>query len=137
MITDNQALTVQNTLHQLGLPVTVRKLTHWEIHCDDMAALEQIQASGVLFNPRKESIISSQILNKSGTLLVRTKDDLIGEQKRQTLQDHFALQQINTIRHGTLWHFQSHDVITDLQDRILHSHIISNPYAHDCYHYSI
>ena len=33
-ITDNQALTVQNTLRQLGFPVTVKRQLHWEIQCD-------------------------------------------------------------------------------------------------------
>ncbi len=43
MITDNQALTVQNTLRQLGFPVTVKRQTHWEIQCDSAATSETNQ----------------------------------------------------------------------------------------------
>lgn len=138
MITDNQALTVQNTLHQLGFPVTVKRQLHWEIHCDSANTLQQIKQSGVLFNARKEiELTPSQItLPMTANFLVRAKDDLLGQQKQQTLQDHFAIQDLHALQHGVLWQFSAKDVkITDLMEKVLSTNIIFNPYAHDCYQY--
>ena len=134
MITDNHALTVQNTLRHLGFPVTVKRQVHWEVHCDDAKTLEQIKNSGVLFNERKET--EARSLSKS--FLVRSKDDLQGLQKVQSLQDHFSIKGVSAIHHGVLWQFVCDDNtnLPALMDEILHTHIICNPYAHDCYQYN-
>jgi phosphoribosylformylglycinamidine synthase I len=154
MITDNQALTVQNCLRQIGIPVTVARQVHWEIECVSSTVLTQIKKSGVLYNERKECEVTkavglseeksadltdspSQSENKTVSILVRAKEDLIGTQKKQLLQDHYSIQGINTIHHGILWHFSSETAnINALIDSILKTHIIYNPYAHDYYHYS-
>jgi len=135
MITDNHALTVQNTLRQLGLPVTVKRHIHWEIQCDLPDTLQHIKKSGVLYNERKEMEVSS-IEIKSPVFLVRAKEDLLGQQKQQTLQDHFSIQGLSAIRHGILWQFSAKDAnIADLIETVLSTNIIFNPYAHDCYQY--
>jgi phosphoribosylformylglycinamidine synthase I len=134
MITDNQALTVQNTLQQMGIPVTVKRYTHWEIHTDSLATAQQIKASGVLYNTRKETEWSPKTF--AHLYLVRAKEDVLGQQKLQTLQDHFAVQGASAIRHGVLWQFSSEEAnIAELTHKILQTNIIQNPYAHDCYHY--
>lgn len=137
MITDNHALTVQNTLHQLGIPVTVKRQVHWEIHTDKPAVVENIKKSGVLFNERKEVELSPAEVKSSTSFLVRAKDDLSGQQKLQTLQDHFSITDVAAIQHGMLWHFSCEKGnIADLIDKILQTNIIYNPYAHDYYQYS-
>lgn len=138
MITDNQALTVQNTLRQLGIPVSVKRQLHWEIQCDNPATIQQVKQSGVLYNERKEIEISSTQLKSSSSalFLVRPREDVLGQQKLQTLQDHFSIAGVNAIQHGVLWQFTCENAnISDLIDNVLHTNIISNPYAHDCYSY--
>lgn len=138
MITDNQALTVQNTLHQLGIPVTVRRQVHWEIHTASQQTLAQIKKSGVLFNDRKEIEIAPSTENqtKAVKLLVRAKEDMLGLQKQQTLANHFNVSDLPLIKHGVLWHFSGDVTALDaLQEHILSTNIIINPYAHDYYQY--
>lgn len=138
MITDNHALTVQNTLHQMGIPVKVRRQVHWDIHCDSADTLERIKRSGVLYNERKEIELAPGEV-KSGhaaVYLVRAKEDIHGKQKQQTLEDHFSIQGIHSISHGMLWQFEAEDAkLSELAARILSTNIIFNPYAHDCYQY--
>lgn len=139
MITDNHALTVQNTLRQLGFPVTVKRQVHWEIQCDTEATVQQIKKSGVLYNARKEVEVSpSSLASKTSQFfLVRPHEDLLGQQKLQTLKDHFAIQNVHAIYHGVLWQFTAENVnMNDLMDHVLYTNIISNPYAHECYQYS-
>jgi phosphoribosylformylglycinamidine synthase I len=142
MITDNQALTVQNTLRQLGFPVTVKRQTHWEMQCTRPNTVEEIKKSGVLYNERKETELSPHELktkqsSQSLCFLVRPREDLLGQQTLQTLKDHFAIQDVKAIKHGVLWQFTAENAnMSDLIENILHSNIISNPHAHECYQYS-
>lgn len=138
IITDNHALTVQNTLRQRDIPVMVKRQVHWEIQCDSPEVLQQIKQSGVLFNERKEVELPPSQLNSlsSAYFLVRAKDDLLGQQKCQILKDHFSIQGVREIKHSVLWQFSCKNAnITAFTDPILQTNIISNPYAHDCYQY--
>lgn len=137
MITDNHALTVQNTLRQLGFPVNIRRLAHWEIDCSSLETLEKVKASGVLFNPRKEIELpkAQRQFSHHSAFLVRAKEDLLGRQKCQTLCDHFSIQGVNAIRYGVLWHIECDGSQPDFINNILNTHILYNPYAHDCYPY--
>ncbi|MBX3709561.1 MAG: phosphoribosylformylglycinamidine synthase I [Gammaproteobacteria bacterium] len=138
IITDNHALTVQNTLRQRGIPVVVRRQMHWEIQCDAPVTWQQIKKSGVLYNERKEVEVFPKDFAATPSLryLVRPREDLLGQQKHQTLKDHFAIQGIQAIYHGVLWHFSAENAnIADLIDDIIHTNIIHNPYAHECYQY--
>jgi phosphoribosylformylglycinamidine synthase len=135
-------VTVQNTLQQLGFPVIVKRHVHWEIqaHGLDAAMLQTLKQTSVLYNEQKEIAISYRALELANMLsfLVRTKEDILGQCALQTLHRHFGLININAIYHGILWHFTSETVnIEEMIESILQTHIISNPYAHDCYQYSI
>lgn len=133
VITDNHALTVQNTLHHMRLPVTVKRRIHWEVECDSAETMQQILQSGVLFNDRKEVQVSDKPAGI--TYLVRAKEDWQGQQKLQTLKDHFNIKGVNAIRHSVIWNFSAEESIPDLQNTILKTNIINNPYAHECYQY--
>lgn len=145
-ITDNQALTVQQALHQLNIPVTVRRQTHWEIHlgemhCGSPVLLQQIKQSGVLYNTRKEQELTLPFKTSTPTprltFLVRPKEDVLGQQKMQILKDHFSIQDVTAIYYGVLWHFSCENGnISDFKDQLLQTNMISNPYAHDCYQYN-
>lgn len=140
MITDNHALTVQNTLRQLGIPVKVRRQVHWDIRCESADTLERIKKTGVLYNQRKEmELAPGEVKSENAAVyLVRAKEDLLGQQKQQTLEDHFSIQGIKSLNHGMLWHFEADDAkIAELAAQILSTNIIFNPYAHDCYQYHL
>lgn len=138
LITDNHALTVENTLKQLGINVHVKRWQYWEMGCDSANVVTAIKQSEVLFNTRKEQEATNEIWQDETTftLLVLAKDDLLGQQKRQHLEDHFGITDCHALRHGILWQFTtSHGSVAALKQRILKSNIIANPYAHDCYDY--
>ncbi|KTD54896.1 phosphoribosylformylglycinamidine synthase I (FGAM synthase I) [Legionella sainthelensi] len=140
IITDNQALTVQKTLRRLGLPVTVHRFEHWEIDCDSLESFELLKKTGLLYSDRKEREI---LLNEfrapnASAYLVRPQEDLKGKQTLQTLKTHYTAPEINNINHGVLWQFTSDEVdVATLTDRILLTHIIGNPHAHEYYNYSL
>jgi phosphoribosylformylglycinamidine synthase I len=131
MITDNHAMTVQNTLQRLGMPVKVKRRIHWEVECNDMA-WEKIENSGVLFNDRKERVVST--LPQAESILVKSREDLTGQQKLQVLHDHFNMHGVKNIHHGVIWCFE-HEQDADLLNQILQTNIIANPYVHDSYRY--
>jgi len=137
IITDHHAITVQHTLQQLGIPVTVKRQTHWEIVCDSTQPLLQVKNSGVLYNNRKEIEVNPAQLKSMSTFLIRSKEDCLGQQKLQTLKNHFQIRGIQAISHGILWQFVCENAnITDLMNNVLSTNIIANPYAHDCYQYN-
>lgn len=136
IITDNQALTVQNTLRQMGYPVMVKRQIHWQIDGADAEILATIKKSGVLFNERKEREVTHLQTLSNATFLVRAKEDWLGRAKKQMLQDHYAIDGVNAIHHGILWRLESETVnISAILDNILNTHIFFNHYAHDCYEY--
>lgn len=133
IITDNHALSVENALNHLGIPVKITRQIHWEVECDSLDVLEQIKKSGVLYNDRKENLVNFSEKNRATTaLLVRAKEDMVGQQKQQMLEDHFSIQGIRAIHHGVIWRIQGSK---DSLNPIINSHILYNPYAHDCYYY--
>lgn len=138
IITDNHALTVQNTLKQAGIPVGVTRIAYWQIECSSPEIIEQIKQTGVLYNERKEYLLASKTIHKTNTLnyLVLPKDDLLGQQKVQILQDHCSVDGVQSIRSGILWSFTSNDgSIDEYKNALLDTNIFFNPNSHDCYEY--
>lgn len=137
IITDNEALTVQNTLRQLNIPVQVSRMVHWQVQCS-LELLDSIKQTGVLYNERKEYLINQRelSLDDSCAFLVRSRDDLKGQQKVQILDDHFSIDEVQAIHQGILWIFTSDKTkMNDLKEAILKTNIIFNPYADVCYEY--
>lgn len=135
-ITDNEAASVQNALNQLGFDVEITRQTHWEIGTNGNreSILQQIDASGELYNSNKEFI--SNILHKenSASLLVRQKEDIKGRSKFESLRERFEIDGITHLTYGTIWNvtIASGNLDTVLGD-ILETHIFFNPLSHDCY----
>ena len=78
-ITDNEAISVENALQQIGFDVRIKRQIMWEIKIekDSKDTLEKIKKSGTLFNPNKEFI-----KKQTGAFLHRfswIKDTDIGE----------------------------------------------------------
>ncbi len=134
MITDNQALSMENALRHHGMTVTIKRYTHWEIACDSLDELEKIKASGVLFNDRKEKLVSVNDVKKTNhmAILTRAKDDMLGLQKLQMLKNHFDITTLKSLHHSTVWCICAD---SDISEHITNSTILLNPYAHDYYHY--
>jgi phosphoribosylformylglycinamidine synthase I len=141
IITDNQALSVENALNHIGIPITIKRQIHWEVECDSLDVLEKIKASGVLFNDRKERLMpaadesSQKDRQHQARFLVRSKEDMTGKQKQQMLEDHFNIKGIKSIRHGVLWQVTAANALDTHVQSIINSNILFNPYAHDYYQY--
>lgn len=136
IIADNEALAVQNALHRLGIAVKITRHTHWEIQGCSQSVFHQIQASGVLYNDNKAFLVSHEKILSKRSLLIRAKEDLIGMQKKQQLQNHFAIKDVQAIHHGILWHIEAEaDKLDDYVQQILQSAILFNPISHECYDY--
>lgn len=139
IITDNHALTVENTLNRQNIPVHVKRQIHWEVTCNSKGIFHQIQASGVLFNDQKEYISPYKKQHGQHSLFVRPKEDLLGLQKMQYLKHHFDIQGISAISSGVLWHFTPSSAtplsVKELIPQILATNILFNPISHECYDY--
>ncbi|MES2218689.1 MAG: phosphoribosylformylglycinamidine synthase I [Pseudomonadota bacterium] len=137
VITDNQAMSVETALRHRDIPVKITRHVHWEIDCESPAVLQQIIASGVLYNDRKEIKITPQALKQKPqqTFLVRAREDMLGQEKQQMLTHHFGLQGIRAIRHSVLWSIATADQLDARVKEVLNTHILFNRNAHDCYYY--
>ncbi|MBI2427092.1 MAG: phosphoribosylformylglycinamidine synthase subunit PurQ [Candidatus Kerfeldbacteria bacterium] len=134
VITDNEAISMQNALHHAGINAQVTRQTHWEII--GSPDLNAIHASGELYNSNKEKVIESKPQSNSTSFLVRYKDDFVGQAKKDTLTNHLGVKGINSLRKGVLWNITAEDgKIEDVASRILDTHILFNPFSQDCFRY--
>ncbi len=132
LITDKEAVSVQNALNLVGIPVTVSRQTHWEISASDVdTARRQVIDSGELFNVNKESLVDAATAPNTQSLLVRHKEDVTGMNKRQHLTHHFGVKGIDAIAHGSLWHITAKEGedIKALMPRVLATNILFNPFG--------
>ncbi len=148
VITDNEAATVNNTLKQLDIHADIKRLSHWEINIDSTDSkidstdknelIDKIVKSGELLNTNKETITELTNIDKEKTilLLVRYRDDFVGQSKTDTLQKHFGLSEIEDIKKGTLWQITvERGNIEEVIKYILDSHILFNQYSQECFIY--
>ena len=65
-ITDNEAISVENALQQIGFDVRIKRQIMWEIKIekDSKDTLEKIKKSGTLFNPNKDNAIIINVLKE-------------------------------------------------------------------------
>lgn len=131
-ITDNHAMSVNEALKHRGIATRIERYIHWELVCDSDETIQKVMATDLLYQDRKEKKMTLDEIKKEGhqLFLVRSKEDMIGQEKTQTLKKHFGLSGIHAILHGVLWQVES-----KMAEPIIHSSILYNPYAHDCYDY--
>lgn len=128
-ITDNHAASVETALRQLGFAVRVERFVHWQVLANTDVKQAVID-SGELFNTNKESFSTTLVpVDQSVTLLVREKEDVLGQQKTQALKQHFHLDALERVCHGIVWrlHFEEENCFEAIQN----THILFNPYAHE------
>jgi phosphoribosylformylglycinamidine synthase I len=143
IITDNEAVSVEQALRKQGIPAAVERFTHWEIqfsHNEDPnnepGILQQIHDSGELYNSNKEfsaeKSANTQAGGKFRSYLIREIEDPIDGHARHALSAWFGIEGIQNISHGTVW-----KVIPDDPNRakqiykaVEKTHLLSNPIAH-------
>lgn len=143
VITDNEASTVHNTLEHLDIHADIKRLSHWEISTNSDFTDElktKIIESGELLNTNKEVVTNLTNIDESKTamLLVRYRDDFVGQSKTDILQSHFNLNEIEDIKKGTLWQITvERGNIEEVVKYILNSHILFNQYSQECFIYKV
>jgi len=137
IITDNEALSVQNALDHLQIPATVSKQRYWKIDLDSNTSHDiedNINKSGELFNSNKERLVKFQNHPESSYYLVRPKEDLLGRHKKEILKYHFGINSLRGVQSGVLWRITVNDENHDeILNKALKTNIFFNPFSHDCY----
>lgn len=134
IITDNEAVSVQNALDHLGIPVSVRKFGFWniELNNDNKKSSEKlIDKSGELYNSNKERLIQFERKDDTRYFLVFPREDLFGRHKTELLKNHFNINNLKNITSGIIWGLTSNE--NDAVQTALDTNIFFNPFAHDCY----
>ncbi len=139
IITDNTESSVHNALVRKDIPVRVRRRVHWEISHNDSdpeRLLKKIIASGELFNTNKERVVKLEPAPAATRFLIRSRDDVVGQQKLEMLSKRFELDSITGVKYGVLWTIEpSAGNGEALLQEVLDTHILFNPLAHQCYRY--
>jgi len=149
IITDNEAVSVENALRHRNIPVSIRRRTHWELSFTDTThtpaeaadAAEQAESSGELYNSNKECIATDINQPLSRSLLIRdfAGDDTLGEHKTHALKSWFGISGIARVQHSTLWTIIPDTDTAEEAENICNAaektHIFSNPYANRRYLY--
>lgn len=119
-ITDNEAVSVEMTLKQMGLSVGVKKYRFWGANADPKD-LKAIENSYELWNAQKETVLSD-LPKKENTqfLLVTDFGDTLATQKKERLNT----ASLSDLKTGIVWELSgSQDNITKAID----SHLLFNP----------
>ena len=139
IITDNEAVTVQNALHQKGFDVKVSKQTHWEISCSKNleTTLEQIENSGELYNSNKEYLSDLSVGDKTMSVLIRQKEDVHCQKKFDSLTQRFKIHDLLQLKRGVVWNITIKNAkFTSIFNDILDTNILHNPLSHECFRIS-
>lgn len=136
IITDNEAVSVQNALVHLGLDVSITRQTHWEIGVEEKKGeiLNRIEKTGELYNSNKEFIVKTLKKECSASFLIRQKDDVLGRLKLESLRERFEINEISNLKYGVIWNLTINSGnIQSVINQILNTHILYNPQSYECY----
>ena len=136
IITDNEAISVQNVLIQLGYDVVLTRQTHWEIKTagEKESILKKIETSGELYNSNKEFIGKREANKETISILVHQKEDMHGRLKQESLTDRFQIDGLVKIKRGVVWNLsKKRGNIETIINEILETNILFNPLSHECY----
>ena len=132
IITDNEAVTIENALKQSGFEnVEIKKKVYWEIKTDDLD-LDAVIKSGELLNTNKENIVE-KLGEDYYNLLVMYKGNAQGKEKAFTLKHRLGFDNIKDIKKGILWQIKCQK--KDL-DQILATNIFYNPFSQEYFKYN-
>lgn len=137
IITDNEAVSVQNELDHLDIPVKIKKFGYWKIEHNG-AEREQtenkIDTSGELYNSNKEKLIKFERQPNIKYYLVLPREDLVGRHKTEILKNHFDIENLKNIKNGIIWCIEPNQEEGKVAiQKALNTNIFFNPYSHNCY----
>ncbi len=141
VITDNEAVSVENALRQRGIEASVKKHVHWEVSYEEgtteeerVQILKKIDRSGELYNSNKEFVLDTPVTETSSAVsfLVRETDDCIGDHTTHALKSWFSIGGIRQITHGVIWTIIPDDPSRAVQTiaQVEGTHLLANPIAH-------
>lgn len=139
IITDNDAVSVNNALVSLGHDVTLTRQTHWEIESSNNSdsVMNKIEDTGELYNSNKEFVSKVIKKEKTKSFLIRQKDDILGRSKLQSLKEKFEIDEISNIKRGVIWNLTINSGnFESIINQILETHILYNPLTYECYEIS-
>ena len=139
IITDNDAVSVNNALVSLGHDVTLTRQTHWEIESSNNSdsVMNKIEATGELYNSNKEFVSKVIKKEKTKSFLIRQKDDILGRSKLQSLKEKFEIEEISNIKRGVICNLTINSGnFESIINQILETHILYNPLTYECYEIS-
>ncbi len=136
LTTDNQALTVEKVVQAQGIKISLKRYTHWEIH-GSANSFSQIVQSSILYNSNKEQWIKNyQNIKSHIAFLIQAQEDLMGEQKRQQIQQSLGLD-VPGLKHSILWLVDcDEENPEEVIDYLLSTSLLFNPHADKCVYYS-
>ncbi len=138
VITDNQAFTIEKTFQNMGIPIQLTRRVQWEISCESPEILSQIMESGVLYNDKKERLVTPTASMRKKSFLVRPKENLQGLHKAQVLKKHFAIEGPLHIERSILWQIETEpELLSDATERVIQSSILWNPISEVCQYYEL
>ena len=139
IITDNDAVSVNNALVSLGHDVTLTRQTHWEIESSNNSdsVMNKIEDTGELYNSNKEFVSKVIKKEKTKSFLIRQKDDILGRSKLQSLKEKFEIEEISNIKRGVIWNLTINSGnFESIINQILETRILYNPLTYECYEIS-
>ena len=139
IITDNEAVTVENALQQKGFEVEISKQTHWEINCskNSTATLKQIDDSGELYNSNKEYLSDLPKNKDTISVLIRQKEDVHCQKKFDSLTQRFKIRDLLQLKRGVVWNITIKNAnFSSIFNDILDTNILHNPLSHECFRIS-
>ena len=164
IITDNEAITLENALHQIGFKdVKVNRYTHYLIESRSAfknSRLKELILTNELLNTNKELVsikadqgnkryhhgtgefegltVAPQVAANKASFLVRDREDMVGKSKGDVLKEDFGYDEIESVKRGVVWEVEFKDEThkeEELQN-ILKTHIFYNHHSQECYLYS-
>ena len=139
IITDNEAVTVENALQQKGFEVEISKQTHWEISCSKKSTttLKQIDDSGELYNSNKEYLSALPNGKETISVLIRQKEDVHCQKKFDSLTQRFKIRDLLQLKRGVVWNITIKNAnFNSIFNDILDTNILHNPLSHECFRIS-
>ena len=134
-IHDNEALSLENSLQMQGLPLKLKRYTHWQIEGISQDKAQTIINSDFILNPKKEYTLSLNQLKTKGKkiYIIRPKEDEMALHKQNLLQEELKLPVKRIIRE-TVWAVDAEDkhlptIIKALEERP----IFGNPLSHQAF----
>ncbi|MFZ2314243.1 MAG: phosphoribosylformylglycinamidine synthase subunit PurQ [Gammaproteobacteria bacterium] len=100
IVLDTAALRHKSDIVNRYLQMNSQCFRYFEVYCESERALQQIKDSGGLFESDDRLVSVSQF---TGALLVKPKDDVLGQYITQTLRSRFGLEGVLAVSSGMLW----------------------------------